>query len=289
MKRHEPKLKISPKLKRAIIRLSLSTLVLIPVFVGAFLILRTLGVDNLSRDKIQELVSSAGSSAPLMFILITFLQVSFISIPSAPVILGGSYIFGALESFVYSYIGTILGASFAFFLGRKIGRPFINWVAGDKETVDELLLKLHGKEKIILFMMFLLPMFPDDLLCAIAGMLSMSYGLFLGMQLSTRIVAIGGTLFLFSGEILPFEGWGLWAIGGIVLAIALMFVVMYIVARKKRANANKSVQNTEASENQEHASELLVETKSEGLTDLKADRITEAASGESTEAKTANA
>ena len=39
-------------------------------------------------------------------------------------------------------------------LGRKIGRPFVNWIVGDKETVDYYLKKLKGKETIILFFMF---------------------------------------------------------------------------------------------------------------------------------------
>ncbi len=248
MKRPLLKIKITPKIKRAIIRLGLAALVITPVVVAAFILIRNLGIDNISKDQIREIVDSAGAFAPLMFILITFLQVSFIPVPSAPVILGGSYIFGVVEGFFYSYIGTLLGASCAFFLGRKVGRPFINWVAGDKETVDALLKKLHGKEKVALFSMFLLPMFPDDLLCAVAGMLSMSFGLFLLMQIVTRTVAIGGTLLLFSGDILPFHSWGLWVIGGIIAAIVILFIVLFIIMRKRRKNAKNNLQKPDIPE-----------------------------------------
>ncbi len=245
------KIKNDPKIKRALIRLGLSALVLLPVAIAIVLILHRLGLDNITREQIQNIVDSAGAFAPLMFILITFLQVSFIPIPSAPVILGGSYIFGVFECFVYSYIGTLLGAIAAFWLGRSIGRPFINWVAGDKETVDELFEKLHGKENAVLFTMFLLPMFPDDLLCSVAGMLPMTFGLFMIMQLTTRIVAIGGTLLLFSGDILPFRGWGLWVIGGIILAVAAVFVVIFFKLLKSRKNVNDNLQNPDDFEQNE--------------------------------------
>ncbi len=243
MKRLLDKIKTTPKIKRALVRLALTCLALAPVVVAFFIIMHRLGLDNISREQIQEIVDSSGAFAPLVFIFITFLQVSFIPIPSAPVILGGSYIFGVFESFFYSYIGTLLGASVAFLLGRKVGRPFINWVAGDKETVDSLFKRLHGREKVVLFAMFLLPMFPDDLLCSVAGMLPMTFGLFFLMQITTRTVAIGGTLLLFSGDILPFHGWGLWAIGGIIAAIVIIFVVLFVILRKRHKNANNNLQN----------------------------------------------
>lgn len=239
---------ITPKIKRSLIRLASAAAVLVPIVIIALFLLHKYGIDNISREQIQNIVGQYGALAPLAFILITFLQVSFIPIPSAPVILAGSFIFGVVEGFFYSYLGTLMGASMAFFLGRRIGRPFINWVAGDKETVDALFKKLHGREKVVLFSMFILPMFPDDLLCAIAGMLPLSYGFFLLMQIVSRTVAIGGTLLLFSGDILPFHGWGLWVIGGIIAAIVIVFIVLFIILRKKHRNANKNIQNSDIPE-----------------------------------------
>ena len=42
--------------------------------------------------------------------------------------------------------------------------------------------------------MFLLPMFPDDILCSIAGIMPITYSVFIFMQLITRFTSIGGTL-----------------------------------------------------------------------------------------------
>ena len=50
----------------------------------------------------------------------------------------------------------MVGSIVAFYLGKALGRPFINWLSGGKEETDKWMKKLHGKEKILLFFMFLL-------------------------------------------------------------------------------------------------------------------------------------
>ena len=76
--------------------------------------------------------------------------------------------------------------------------------------------------------MFLLPMFPDDALCAIAGITPITFSVFLIIQIITRITSIGATLFFMSGELIPYEGWGL-----ILLAlIAVLAIVAFIFAYK---------------------------------------------------------
>jgi uncharacterized membrane protein YdjX (TVP38/TMEM64 family) len=179
--------------------------------------------------------------APLVFIAISFLQVTFIPIPGAVTILAGSYLFGAWLSYLYSYIGFMLGSIVAFWLGKKIGRPFVNWVFGSKEEVDSYLARLKGKEKVCLFFMFLLPMFPDDALCAIAGILPISWTEFLIMQIITRATSIAGTLFFMSGEIIPFHGWGLVVIGLVAVLAIVAFIICYKNAEKLNAAFDKSM------------------------------------------------
>ena len=89
-----------------------------------------------------------------MFVLITFLQVTIIPIPSPITVLVGNYLFGFWGSFIYSYIGMMVGSIFAFFLGRWFGRRFINWLVTDKEVVDNYLNKIKVKGNVLLFFMF---------------------------------------------------------------------------------------------------------------------------------------
>lgn len=218
--------------KQTIIKLILSALVIGVIVVGVYFLMKHFGLTELSREQLADYIKSFGVIGPIVFIVVTFLQVTFIPLPGAVTILAGNYVFGAFWSFVYSYIGMLLGSAFAFFLGRKIGRPFVNWVAGDAKKVDDWLKKLKGRENVLLFFMFFLPLFPDDVLCAIAGILPISWIGFFLMQVVTRLTSIGGTLLFMSGEVIPYEGWGLVFLGvGIVLCL-VAFIIAYKNAEK---------------------------------------------------------
>jgi len=207
------------------LRLLLSALGVGTLLLLLYLILRALGWIDLDREELQQMIASAGAVAPLFYIGISFLQVTFVPIPGAVTILAGNYLFGAGAAFLYSYIGMLAGAMLAFFLGKWLGKPFVNWIAGGKEKTEGWLKKLKGREKVLLFFMFLFPFFPDDLLCAVAGILPVSTGGFLLMQLLTRATSIGATLLFMSGEVIPFHGWGLWVLGLVaLLGVAAFFI-----------------------------------------------------------------
>ena len=74
--------------------------------------------------------------------------------------------------------------------------------------------------------MFLLPVFPDDVLCFIAGLSSMSVWFFLTVILISRVLSIFSTSYAIS--IIPFTTWWgllIWAIFGIL--VVLLFIVLY--------------------------------------------------------------
>ena len=200
----------------------LALLLLVSAVVSLLVLYRRLGLSSRSQEELRRFVASFGAGAPLVFVLLTFLQVTLIPIPSTVTVLGGSYLFGALPSFFYSYVGLLLGSLFAFLLGRLLGRRFVYWLAGSRERVDTLLLRARDREVVALFLMFLFPAFPDDLLCLVAGLLPISLPAFLLMQLLSRATSVGATLLFFSGEVIPFSGWGIpvmvvAALGGLVL------------------------------------------------------------------------
>lgn len=225
--------------KKTIIRLLIGALILGLFFLGIYLLLDYLGYSSLTREQLQELVEKTGIYGKLVFILISFLQVTFVPIPGAITILAGNYLFGFWWSFILSFIGFFIGSLLAFFLGKTIGMRFVIWAVGDKEIVDYYLNKLHGKENVLLFFMFLFPLFPDDALCSIAGLTKMNYLTFIIMQLITRATSILGTLIFMSGNFIPYEGWGLVVIiGGCILGI-----VAFIFAYKYSDQINNFLEN----------------------------------------------
>ncbi len=228
-------MKISNDTKQVIKKLFISLIVIVAIVLIGYLVFDLIGWTDLTREELQAFISSTGAIAPLVYIGVSFAQVTLIPIPGAVTILAGNYLFGFWLSFLYSYIGMMLGGAFAFVLGRKLGRPYINWVAGGKEKADEWIKKLKGRETVFLFFAFLLPLFPDDILCSIAGILPISFAAFTVMQIITRATSIGGTLLFMSGEVIPYSGWGI----PVLIALAIIAVVAFIISLKYADKLNE--------------------------------------------------
>lgn len=224
-------------IKNVILKLLLGVAILCLLFLFIYLLLDHFGYASLSKEQFQDLIEKTGVYGKIVFIFVTFLQVTFIPIPSAVTILAGSYLFGFWWSFFLSFIGSFLGSMFAFFLGRIIGRKFVDWATGSKEETDYYLSKLKGKETVLLFFMFILPTFPDDALCSIAGITNMKTWIFTIMQIITRPISILGTLLFMSGEIIPLKGWGI----VLIIFIAIISLIAFVFAFKNSNKINESL------------------------------------------------
>ncbi len=222
--------------RKIVVRLIIFAIALVAILGVFYLVAHLLGWTQMTKEEIQDLLASTGATAPLIFIAMSFLQVTLIPIPSNITILVGSYLFGVWKSFLYSYIGIMAGSLFAFFLGKTLGKPFVHWVFGSKEESEKYMQRLKDKETVVLFFMFLLPIFPDDALCALAGILPIGWTKFICMQLITRVTTICGTLFFMSGEIIPYNGWGL----AVLLTVAIISLLAFIICYKHADTINKT-------------------------------------------------
>ena len=225
--------------KQTISRLILSGLIIALIVGVLWLILYLLGWTDLSREELQQIIRDAGIAAPLIYIVISFLQVTLVPIPGTVTILAGNFVFGSLQTFLLSYIGMMLGSLFAFSLGRWIGRPFVDWIAGGHDKVDEWIGKLHGRETVLLFFMFFLPLFPDDVLCSVAGILPIGWVGFVLMQVVTRATSVGCTLLFLSGEFIPFdEVWGI----ALLAVVGIFCVVAFVLCLRRAEEINQALE-----------------------------------------------
>ena len=76
--------------------------------------------------------------------------------------------------------------------------------------------------------MFILPIFPDDILCFVAGLSTMTWKYFIVMQLISRAISVVLTSLSVAGLVIPYtEWWGIlcWILIGI--AIVALFILLY--------------------------------------------------------------
>ena len=178
-----------------------------------------------SREEFEAFLQSAGAYMPFIYILVQIIQVLFLPIPGAISILAGLQIFGALLTGVYSYRGIVLGSLTAFGIGRRWGNKGAAWLIGE-ETLEAWKKKMQGKDNLLLTAMFLLPFFPDDILCFVAGVSTMSSRYFILMMLATRLFSVFTTCY--SIEWIPVDTWWGLLIWGLLFAImATAFILLY--------------------------------------------------------------
>lgn len=236
-------------------KLCLITVVLISVCVLALYFLKVSGFLNKidSVEALRKYVESYGKNAVLIFIILQFLQVVVLPIPAVITVAAGVLLFGAFKSAVYSCIGIIVGSLVAFFIGKVFGYKVAKWLVG-KENLDKWLNVIKGKDKIILTFMFLFPFFPDDVLCFVAGITTMSPFFFIIMIFITRIISVFASCYSINGSIIPFNTWWGLVLWGIFVAVTVVLAVLiykkgdkierWFKARKNIAKKQKNTNKT---------------------------------------------
>ena len=180
-----------------------------------------------SVTKLQHTILELGFWGRFVFVLLQFLQVTFIPLPSPAVVIVGSIIYGPFEASLLSLSGILLGSALAFFLGNVFGKRVVTFMVG--EEVCKKWQKFLSRCKYSFVVMMLLPLFPDDVLCLVAGLTDMSWTFFMTTQFVTRPIGVFMLSYFSSGEIIPYSGWGLavWAIIFVFALFAIYFSSKY--------------------------------------------------------------
>ncbi len=172
-----------------------------------------------NKDQIETFITSFGSGAPLVFILIQILQVLFAPIPGEATGFIGGYLFGASKGFLYSSLGLTAGSWIIFVIGRLLGKRYVRKLIPIKQLNRfDLLVKRQGV--VVLFLFFLIPGFPKDYLCFFLGLSDLPKKVFIVI---TAIGRMPGTYMLsLQGAFLYEQMYGLFAlILGLWVLVAL--------------------------------------------------------------------
>lgn len=182
-----------------------------------------------SIDSFRKYIASFGVWTTVVFALCQFLQVVILPIPSFITVGAGVLLFGPFLSSCLSCVGIILGSLVGFFIGRKFGYKVAKWLVGEK-NLEKALKMIKGKDKIILTFMFLFPFFPDDVLCFVAGITTVSASYFVIMIIIVRVVCIFAQSYSFNNSIIPYDTWWgilIWGIFFILTILMTFFIYKY--------------------------------------------------------------
>ena len=169
------------------------------------------------QDSVVSFLQKYGLWGPIILSIILAVQVFLAVIPGHAFIVAGGFVYGWAVGFLITQISTVFASQVAFALTRTYGRPLVDRLA-PPNMIDHWN-SLAKKQGIFFFVIaFILPIFPNDLMCFIAGLSAISHRKFFVANFFGRLpCAIFVTLIGSHGFQIPIYVW-------IVLAI-LMFVV----------------------------------------------------------------
>jgi len=110
----------------------LKALLLVVFIIAAIYLVRFTPVkDFLTREALGGFLEAAGFWAPLIFMVVYALGICLF-VPGTLITALGAAIFGAYLGFLYVWIGAMIGASAAFWIGRTLGREFAASLIADR-------------------------------------------------------------------------------------------------------------------------------------------------------------
>lgn len=139
----------------------------------------------------QAYLVKLGILAPCLFILIQIVQVVYPVIPGGLTCVLGHVVFGPFLGFIYNTVGIFIGSLVSFMLARKYGAQFAKIFVSD-DTYNKYIPCLDKGKYFERFLAaaFILPGFPDDFLCMVAGLGKMSLRKFTAIFLLAKPVTL---------------------------------------------------------------------------------------------------
>ena len=215
--------------KNFVIRLVLSCLVFAVIVLA---ILYVLQLTNFwekvsSVEELRKYISQFDGWAIVIAYIMQILQVVVLPIPGFVAVGATVALFGPFKGAIVSFAGIMTGSLIAFFVGRVLGYKAAAWLVG-KDNLDKGINSIKGKDRVVLTFMFLFPFFPDDVLCFVSGLSSMSKKYFIIMLTITRLISVFTTAYSIDGKIIPYDTWWgllIWAL--LIAACAIIGVLVY--------------------------------------------------------------
>lgn len=177
-----------------------------------------------SPDAFRQWVGQFGVWAPSIYLLMVAAQVIISPIPGNIFPPVGAAAFGPGVALALLMGGMLLGSTVVFLLARHWGRPLATRLVG-QATLDRYADVAIANGGFWLFLVFLLPLLPDDAVCVVAGLSRLSLRRFLTLSLIGRLPGAALSVYA-SSQLLAAPIWA-WLTAGIGLLVGAALAFHY--------------------------------------------------------------
>ena len=179
---------------------------------------RLLGTEQ-GRAQLAELIRRAGIFAPLVFILLMALQIVIAVIPGGPLEITAGVLFGGWLGTLLTVAGAFTGTLIVYLLVKKFGRPLVYLFISEEKIQKYAVLENEDKLEFWVFILFLIPGIPKDLLTYIVPLTKIQGRQFLLLSTLARFPALTASVLM--GDSLSDGRYGLCIIIACIAAVAV--------------------------------------------------------------------
>lgn len=147
-------------------------------------------------EELREWLNSFGWKGIIIFIGLQVLQVVVAAIPGEFTQLAGGYLYGTFFGTLYSLAGIVLGSVIVFYAARLLGYPLVRLLVSQKQLEKFGFMVNNSKSEAAMFILFLIPGIPKDILTYIAGITPVKPLKFFVIITIGRLPALLGSSFI---------------------------------------------------------------------------------------------
>lgn len=162
------------KLVGLVVLIVLITAIVVAIWPTLSIVFEPGGVETLI-----ELITSQGPLGVLILLGMQLLQIIVAFIPGEVVQIAAGMMYGPLWGSVVILVGCVLSSMVVYELVHKLGAPFVRSMVGEKQLLKFRQFELSGKFGVTVFILFLIPGFPKDVLTYIVPLSDMNLRTFL--------------------------------------------------------------------------------------------------------------
>lgn len=162
------------KLVGLVVFIVLITAIVVAIWPTLSIVFEPGGVETLI-----ELITSQGPLGVLILFGMQLLQIIVAFIPGEVVQIAAGMMYGPLWGSVVILVGCVLSSMAVYELVHKLGAPFVRSMVGEKQLLKFRQFELSGKFGVTVFILFLIPGFPKDVLTYIVPLSDMNLRTFL--------------------------------------------------------------------------------------------------------------
>lgn len=182
------------------------------------------------RDAVEASMHQLGIWGPVVLFVLFILQVFLAFIPGQALMVACGFLYGFWGGFLLSWLSLVAGGELAYALARKYGRPFAErWISPD--VISRWNKAARGRDIGFFAIMLVVPLVPNDAMCYVAGLGSISHRRFsianlLGRGMACVLTSAAGAL----GGNLPWQGWAA------LIAVFVLMGVAWQIGKHRTSN-----------------------------------------------------